>query len=182
MERAKQLASQDKEQGTYNWGECLLPLTQGFSVMRMQRHKICSIRSLFDVASEMQHAFPCMLSTRACVACKLCMLPTKACQCASALCCLHPQMLHDAYTCLASSGKVTEDNLGKDFEALLGMLRPEESVSKDDVRVMKEQIFGPNVFWVTETRATDDVLEGGIVVSHNQNTFVLSLLCTGTCL
>ena len=91
-------------------------------------------------------------------------------------------MLHDAYTCLASSGKVTEDNLGKDFEALLGMLRPEESVSKDDVRVMKEQIFGPNVFWVTETRATDDVLEGGIVVSHNQNTFVLSLLCTGTCL
>ena len=79
---------------------------------------------------------------------------------------MNAHILHDAYMCFVFSGKVTEDNLGKDFEALLGMLRPEESVSKDDVRVMKEQIFGPNVFWVTETRATDDVLEGGIVVSQ----------------
>lgn len=59
---------------------------------------------------------------------------------------------------------MTEQNLGKDFETLLGMLRPEESVNKDDVKTMKEQIFGPNVFWVTETRATDDILDGGIVV------------------
>lgn len=64
-------------------------------------------------------------------------------------------------------GKVTEQNLGKDFETLLGMLRPEESVNKDDVKTMKEQIFGPNVFWVTETRATDDILDGGIVVRGN---------------
>ena len=61
-------------------------------------------------------------------------------------------------------GKVTEQNLGKDFETLLGMLRPEESVNKDDLKILKEQIFGPNVFWVTETRATEDVLDGGIVV------------------
>ena len=59
---------------------------------------------------------------------------------------------------------MTEQNLGKDFETLLGMLRPEESVNKDDIKILKEQIFGPNVFWVTETRATDDILDGGIVV------------------
>ena len=59
---------------------------------------------------------------------------------------------------------MTEQNLGKDFETLLGLLRPEESVTKDDIKVLKEQIFGPNVFWVTETRATDDILDGGIVV------------------
>ncbi|DBA95954.1 TPA: hypothetical protein ACH3X1_001475 [Trebouxia sp. C0004] len=64
-------------------------------------------------------------------------------------------------------GKVTEQNLGKDFETLLGMLRPEESVNKDDIKILKEQIFGPNVFWVTETRATDDFLNGGIVVRGN---------------
>ena len=63
------------------------------------------------------------------------------------------------------AGKVTEQNLGKDFETLLGMLRPEESVNKEDIRIIKEQIFGPNVFWVTGTRATDDLLEGGIVVN-----------------
>ena len=62
------------------------------------------------------------------------------------------------------TGKVTEQILGKDFETLLGMLRPEESVNKDDIKILKEQIFGPNVFWVTETRATDDILDGGIVV------------------
>ena len=64
-------------------------------------------------------------------------------------------------------GKVTEQNLGKDFETLLGMLRPEESVNKEDIKVLKEQVFGPKVFWVTGTRTTDDVLDGGIVVSHS---------------
>ena len=63
-------------------------------------------------------------------------------------------------------GKVTEQNLGKDFETLLGMLRPEESFNKKDIKLLKEQIFGPNVFWVTGTRTTDDILDGGIVVSQ----------------
>ena len=78
-----------------------------------------------------------------------------------------------AVRCLSSKcnsllvGKVTEQNLGKDFETLLGMLRPEESVNKEDIRILKEQIFGPNVFWVTGTRTTDDVLDGGIVVSQH---------------
>ena len=68
------------------------------------------------------------------------------------------------------TGKVTEQNLGKDFEALLGMLRPEDSVNKEDIRILKEQVFGPKVFWVTATRTTDEVLDGGILVS--QNTFL----------
>ncbi|KAL3140257.1 hypothetical protein ABBQ38_004528 [Trebouxia sp. C0009 RCD-2024] len=67
----------------------------------------------------------------------------------------------------AEQGKVTEQNLGKDFETLLGMLRPEESVNKEDIRILKEQVFGPKVFWVTGTRTTDDILEGGIVVRGN---------------
>lgn len=70
-------------------------------------------------------------------------------------------------TCTSTfAGKVTEQNLGKDFETLLGMLRPEESVNKEDIRILKEQVFGPNVFWVTGTRTTDDVLDGGVVVSQ----------------
>lgn len=77
------------------------------------------------------------------------------------------------------TGKVTEQNLGKDFETLLGMLRPEESVNKNDIKIIKEQIFGPNVFWVTETRATEDVLEGGIVVCSMlcvKNIFLMNFL------
>ena len=62
------------------------------------------------------------------------------------------------------AGKTAEQNLGKDFETLMGMLRPEEAVNKEDIKKMKDQVFGPNVFWVTETRATDDILEGGILV------------------
>lgn len=77
------------------------------------------------------------------------------------------------------AGKVTEQNLGKDFETLLGMLRPEESMNKEDIRVLKEQVFGPKVFWVTGTRTTDEVLDGGIVVSHHDihKYTLLFLLC-----
>lgn len=53
----------------------------------------------------------------------------------------------------------------------MGMLRPEDAISKDDLKKLKEQVFGPNVFWVTETRATDDVMEGGILVSHLATAF-----------
>lgn len=70
------------------------------------------------------------------------------------------------------AGKTAEQNLGKDFETLMGMLRPEEAVNKEDIKKMKDQVFGPNVFWVTETRATDDILEGGILVGLK--CFVLS--------
>ena len=53
----------------------------------------------------------------------------------------------------------------------MGMLRPEDAISKDDLKKLKEQVFGPNVFWVTETRATDDVMEGGMLVSHLTTAF-----------
>ena len=72
---------------------------------------------------------------------------------------------------------MTEQNLGKDFETLLGMLRPEESVNKEDIRILKEQIFGPSVFWVTGTRTTDDVLDRGIVVSQKQSPLTLGMVC-----
>lgn len=46
----------------------------------------------------------------------------------------------------------------------MGMLRPEESINKEDIKTMKEQVFGPNIFWVTETKGTDDIFEGGMMV------------------
>lgn len=48
-----------------------------------------------------------------------------------------------------------------EFEKLLTMLKPEGGVDKGDLAKIKEQVFGPSVFWVTETRLTDDLIEGG---------------------
>ncbi len=125
MNRAKQLASQDTEQGTYKWGE--------FLSATHCRTILCGITGTHtDTKPFFLHNFG-----------PACLYLSSHAKC---------------------TGKVTEQNLGKDFETLLGMLRPEESVNKDDIKILKEQIFGPNVFWVTETRATDDILDGGIVV------------------
>lgn len=51
-----------------------------------------------------------------------------------------------------------------EFESLLTLLRPEGGVDKGDLAKIKEQVFGPNVFWVTDTRLTDDLTEGGWLV------------------
>jgi hypothetical protein len=51
-----------------------------------------------------------------------------------------------------------------EFEKLLTMLKPEGGVDKGDLAKIKEQVFGPSVFWVTETRLTDDLIEGGWLV------------------
>lgn len=51
-----------------------------------------------------------------------------------------------------------------EFEKLLTLLRPEGGVDKGDLAKIKEQVFGPNVFWVTETRLTDDLTDGGWLV------------------
>ncbi|KAK9822249.1 hypothetical protein WJX81_006259 [Elliptochloris bilobata] len=54
-----------------------------------------------------------------------------------------------------------------EFEKLLTLLRPEGGVDKGDLTKIKEQVFGPSVFWVTETRLTDDLNEGGWLVRGN---------------
>lgn len=43
-----------------------------------------------------------------------------------------------------------------EFEKLLQILRPESFMDKNDLQVLKDKVFGPQVFFVTETRLTDD--------------------------
>ena len=43
-----------------------------------------------------------------------------------------------------------------EFEKLLQILRPEGFLSKEDLKVLKDKVFGPQVFFVTETRLTND--------------------------
>ena len=64
---------------------------------------------------------------------------------------------------LAARGAETEVLRGE-FESLLTLLRPEGGVDKGDLAKIKEQVFGPTVFWVTDTRLTDDLTEGGWLV------------------
>lgn len=43
-----------------------------------------------------------------------------------------------------------------EFERLLQILRPESVMDKEDLQKMKDKVFGPQTFFVTETRLTDD--------------------------
>ena len=43
-----------------------------------------------------------------------------------------------------------------EFEKLLQILRPEGYLDKADLQLLKDKVFGPQVFFVTETRLTDD--------------------------
>lgn len=43
-----------------------------------------------------------------------------------------------------------------EFEKLLQILRPESFMDKNDLQLLKDKVFGPQVFFVTETRLTDD--------------------------
>eukprot|EP00891_Asterochloris_glomerata_P002358 jgi/Astpho2/2358/e_gw1.00044.126.1_t len=54
------------------------------------------------------------------------------------------------------------------MEGLVNILVPSAgTVSKDDIKLLKEKVFGPSTFWITETKPTDDILEGGVVVRGN---------------
>ena len=131
------MASQDSKQGTYQWGECLC-LESKQALLQHERWLSCFHQHTQGTdIHDMDQSLTIIIVDI--------VLTWQACH---------------------LIGKVTEQNLGKDFEALLGMLRPEDSVNKEDIRIMKEQVFGPKVFWVTGTRTTDEVLDGGILVSH----------------
>ncbi len=51
-----------------------------------------------------------------------------------------------------------EQLLRGEFEKLLQLLRPETSVEKADLAAIKDKVFGPQTFFVTETRLTDEYL------------------------
>ncbi|CAK0755578.1 hypothetical protein CVIRNUC_002385 [Coccomyxa viridis] len=58
----------------------------------------------------------------------------------------------------ASNGddKQSEAMLRGEFEKLLHILRPESSMDKADLQLLKDKVFGPQTFFVTESRLTDD--------------------------
>ena len=49
-----------------------------------------------------------------------------------------------------------EAMLRGEFEKLLQILRPETFLNKNDLQLLKDKVFGPQVFFVTETRLTDE--------------------------
>lgn len=55
--------------------------------------------------------------------------------------------------------------LRSEFENLLQIIRPEGVMDKGDLQLMKDKVFGPQTFFVTETRLTDDTsLDAGWLV------------------
>lgn len=55
--------------------------------------------------------------------------------------------------------KKSEQLLRGEFEKLLQLLRPETSVEKADLQQLKDKVFGPQTFFVTETRLTEEYLK-----------------------
>jgi len=60
------------------------------------------------------------------------------------------------------SSKGEQQQLRKDFEQLLQMLKPDGGIEKEDIKLLKDKVFGPLTFWVTETRPTDE-LDGYLI-------------------
>ena len=87
--------------------------------------------------------------------------------CCNAPCVCSSRLLHSCpvlYQCLVPTNdvdcarKTGEQLLRGEFEKLLQMLRPETSVEKADLQRIKDAVFGPQTFFVTETRLTDEYL------------------------
>ncbi|CAL8466800.1 g6336 [Coccomyxa elongata] len=85
---------------------------------------------------------------------------------------LEKQMMQIAETAKrAASGsneKESEALLRVEFERLLQILRPESVMDKEDLQNMKDKVFGPQTFFVTETRLTDDfAVDAGWLIRGN---------------
>ncbi|EIE26496.1 hypothetical protein COCSUDRAFT_46110 [Coccomyxa subellipsoidea C-169] len=85
---------------------------------------------------------------------------------------LEKQMMQIAETAKrAASGtdeKESEAMLRTEFEKLLQILRPESVMDKEDLQQMKDKVFGPMTFFVTETRLTDDfAVDAGWLIRGN---------------
>lgn len=59
--------------------------------------------------------------------------------------------------------------LRKDVEDLLNVLSKPRSMDSEDLKVFKERVFGPQVFWITGT-APHPEIDGGIIVKGNVRT------------
>jgi len=57
------------------------------------------------------------------------------------------------------AGKVLSEDEGKfreEFESLLTVLSPDGGIPKDDLKLLKDKVFGPMNYWVTETRQAEE--------------------------
>eukprot|EP00238_Polyblepharides_amylifera_P007050 CAMPEP_0196577052 /NCGR_PEP_ID=MMETSP1081-20130531/6194_1 /TAXON_ID=36882 /ORGANISM="Pyramimonas amylifera, Strain CCMP720" /LENGTH=633 /DNA_ID=CAMNT_0041895857 /DNA_START=61 /DNA_END=1962 /DNA_ORIENTATION=- len=63
-------------------------------------------------------------------------------------------------------GQVEADKLQKEFESLVEIMGPELLISKEDVKVMLNKVFGFNTFWVTDNGPNID-MEGGWIFRGN---------------
>ena len=74
--------------------------------------------------------------------------------------------------------KKSEQLLRTEFEKLLQLLRPETSVEKADLQLLKDRVFGPQTFFVTETRLTEEYLkDAGWLVRSLARSFLVTAGC-----
>jgi len=62
-----------------------------------------------------------------------------------------------------------EEQLRKEFENLIEVLKPGAGIDKTDVKFIKDKVFGPNTFFVTDVRP-NEALEGGSFFRGNMRT------------
>lgn len=67
-----------------------------------------------------------------------------------------------------SSSDQQQQALKREFESLLESLaKPQELLSKDDIKALKDAAFGPLTFWVTETRPIQEAERTGYLIRGN---------------
>ncbi|GFH25319.1 uncharacterized protein HaLaN_23259 [Haematococcus lacustris] len=68
----------------------------------------------------------------------------------------------------SSQSESEQQQLRKEFESLLQTLvKPAETLSKEDIKRLKEAAFGPQTFWVTETQTISEAERTGLLIRGN---------------
>ncbi|KAJ9509380.1 hypothetical protein QJQ45_001830 [Haematococcus lacustris] len=68
----------------------------------------------------------------------------------------------------SSQSESEQQQLRKEFESLLQTLvKPAETLSKEDIKRLKEAAFGPQTFWVTETQTISEAERSGLLIRGN---------------
>lgn len=65
-----------------------------------------------------------------------------------------------------SENSAGEQALRKEFDTLLTMLKPADAIDKDDLKIIKEQVFKKLNFWVTDTTPSAEP-DGGVLIRGN---------------
>ncbi len=65
-----------------------------------------------------------------------------------------------------SENSASEQALRQEFDTLLTMLKPADSIDKDDLKVIKEDVFKKLNYWVTETVPSAEP-DGGVLIRGN---------------